>query len=287
MIKCTNHCHSRHYWWDPCSAVPSFRIKWTLPNTNWLKFMDDWRKRQATDDWQRCGIGTGESHLLRYRVRFIATLFFRANQISGFFKDMIPPTLMAQLLDTTYLCMWETFSSTECLQPKEDTNYDPVLTNEKCQMGQDELRQMMLLSTSESVSNKDKENDKITNVGKKGYPEPDTPPEEETQMAAGATDPARVSSWKPSQREACTQASISCSCSWLEVGLKLLLCLYIPSAWRWRNKGRQSWSSYCLWLCVRKRSINVSKNCAPDASLFTIYLKIHKNEWVCHTNNPC
>jgi hypothetical protein len=83
--------------------------------------------------------------------------FFRANQISGFFKDMIPPTLMAQLLDTTYLSMWEPFSSTECLQPKEDTNYDPVLTNEKCQMGQDEFRQMMLLSTSESVSNKDKE----------------------------------------------------------------------------------------------------------------------------------
>jgi len=53
--------------------------------------------------------------------------------------------------------MWEPFSSTECLQPKEDTNYDPVLTNEKCQMGQDEFRQMMLLSTSESVSNKDKE----------------------------------------------------------------------------------------------------------------------------------
>jgi hypothetical protein len=54
-------------------------------------------------------------------------------------------------------------------------------------MGQDELRQMMLLSTSESVSNKDKENNKITNVGRKDYPEPDTPPEEET-------DPARVSS---------------------------------------------------------------------------------------------
>jgi hypothetical protein len=43
----------------------------------------------------------------------LSRLFFsRANQISGFFKDMIPPTLMAQLLDTMYLSMWETFSST-------------------------------------------------------------------------------------------------------------------------------------------------------------------------------
>ena len=115
-------------------------------------------KGLALDDWQS-GLNDVEVALENLihteSMDEVPRFFFSANEILGFFQDMVPPTLTAQLLDTTYVFMWETASSTECRQPKDESNDDPILTKEMLQMGQDELRQMMLLSASEISSNDD------------------------------------------------------------------------------------------------------------------------------------
>jgi hypothetical protein len=153
-------------------------------------------KGQAMDDWQG-GLVDVESALHDLIIstttrdsasmEHVPRLFFRANEILGFFKDMVPPTLTAQLLDTTFVFLWETVSTTKCMQPnKVDSNDDPILTMEMWQMAQDELRQMILSSTSDVMSSEDASTNLRMWV-RKAIPEPDTAQQEEMTPANGLT----------------------------------------------------------------------------------------------------
>jgi bifunctional DNase/RNase len=68
---------------------------------------------------------------------------------------MVPPDLSTEILDTTYVFLWETSSTETCTQPIAASD-DPLLTPEKLQMGEDELRQMSLASASDTISNEEK-----------------------------------------------------------------------------------------------------------------------------------
>jgi hypothetical protein len=140
---------------------------------------------QAIDDWQG-GLVDTESALRDLihsaaHLQDVPRLFFRANEILGFFKDMVPPTLTAaQLLDTTFVFLWETVSNTECVPPNEnvESNDDSILTKETWQMAQDELRRMMLSSASDIMSSEDVSTNLRMWV-RKAIPEPDPAQREE------------------------------------------------------------------------------------------------------------
>ena len=112
-------------------------------------------RQQALQDWKD-GLDDVESALQGLAsaefMDDVPRLFFRANEILGFFKDMVPPDLSTEILDTTYVFLWETSSTGTCTQTTDDSS-DPLLTPEKLQMAKDELRQMSLTSTSEIMSN--------------------------------------------------------------------------------------------------------------------------------------
>jgi hypothetical protein len=148
---------------------------------------------QAIDDWQG-GLVDTESALRDLihsaaHLQDVPRLFFRANEILGFFKDMVPPTLTAaQLLDTTFVFLWETVSTTKCVPPNEnvESNDDPILTKKTWQMAQDELRRMMLSSASDIMSSEDVSTNLRMWV-RKAIPEPDPAQREDMVPTNGLT----------------------------------------------------------------------------------------------------
>lgn len=109
--------------------------------------LEDWKDGLEDVESALHGLATAES------MDNVPRLFFRANEILGFFKDMVPPDLSTEILDTTYVFLWEIASSANCKKPS-DASDDSLLTLEMLQMGLDELRQMYLVSASEIMSDK-------------------------------------------------------------------------------------------------------------------------------------
>jgi hypothetical protein len=111
-------------------------------------------RRVSLDDWLQ-GFKDVESSLTNLATaqdyEKVPQLFFRANEMLGFFTDMVPPDIHTELLDLQYVFLWQPSPST-CIKTDAPTSEDAMLTPEQLETGEKELRQLAHSSASKLMT---------------------------------------------------------------------------------------------------------------------------------------
>lgn len=81
----------------------------------------------------------------------VPALSLRANEMLGFFKDMVPPEISIELLDLQYVFLWKPLSS-ECFETDAPASENAVLTPAQLETGEEQLRQLAHSSASELMA---------------------------------------------------------------------------------------------------------------------------------------
>jgi hypothetical protein len=107
-------------------------------------------RRVSLDDWHE-GLTDVESSLKNLAAaqgyEKVPELFVRANEMLGFFRDMVPPEIHTELLDVQYVFLWQPLPPT-CNKTDSSASEGALFTPKQLDTGEKELRQLARSSAS-------------------------------------------------------------------------------------------------------------------------------------------